>query len=118
MKNLKSLLGKIWYIFLICLFVCVFTGIVLSLLQNMTEKIQASHCILYMKKYYPTYCLIVILRAKLGLIYCSRLSYFKGCVRYIFPRLLLNLSESSCQTRKSVFYFSSKALFVLKKIKF
>ena len=30
----------------------------------------------------------------------------------------LSLNESTCQTRKSVFYFTSKALFVLEKIKF
>ena len=31
---------------------------------------------------------------------------------------LLNLTESICHTRKNVFYFTSKALFVLEKIKF
>ena len=30
----------------------------------------------------------------------------------------LSLNGSSCQTRKNVFYFTSKALFVLEKIKF
>ena len=30
----------------------------------------------------------------------------------------LSLNESTCQTRKNVFYFTSKALFVLEKIKF
>ena len=30
----------------------------------------------------------------------------------------LNLNESPCQTRKNAFYFTSKALFILKKIKF
>ena len=30
----------------------------------------------------------------------------------------LSLNESTCQTRKNVFYFTSKALFILKKIKF
>ena len=43
---------------------------------------------------------------------------FKGCVRYIFARLFLGLNESPCQTRENVFYFTSKALFVLEKIKF
>ena len=42
----------------------------------------------------------------------------KGCVRYIFARLFLSLSESLCQTRKNVFYFTLKALFILEKIKF
>ena len=43
---------------------------------------------------------------------------FKGCVRYIFACLFLCLNESPGQIRKSVFYFTSKAVFVLKKIKF
>ena len=30
----------------------------------------------------------------------------------------LSLNESTCKTRKNVFYFTSKALFVLEKIKF
>ena len=30
----------------------------------------------------------------------------------------LSLNESTCQSRKNVFYFTSKALFILKKIKF
>ena len=30
----------------------------------------------------------------------------------------LSLNESTCQTRKNVFYFTSRALFVLEKIKF
>ena len=30
----------------------------------------------------------------------------------------LSLNESTCQTRKNVVYFTSKALFVLEKIKF
>ena len=42
----------------------------------------------------------------------------KGCVRYIFARLFLSLNESPCQTRKNVFYLTSKTLFVLEKIKF
>ena len=41
----------------------------------------------------------------------------KVCVCYIFPSLFLSLSERTCQTRKNVFYFTSKALFVLEKIK-
>ena len=46
------------------------------------------------------------------------MEFFKGCVRYIFASLFLSLNESTCQTRKNVFYFTWKALFVLKKIKF
>ena len=42
----------------------------------------------------------------------------KGCVRYIFAGLFLGLNESTCQTKKNVFYFTSKPLFVLEKIKF
>ena len=42
----------------------------------------------------------------------------KGCVCYIFASLFLSLNESTCQTEKNVSYFTSKALFVLKEIKF
>ena len=40
----------------------------------------------------------------------------KGCVRYIFACLkecFVCLKESTCETRKNIFYFTSKALFVL-----
>ena len=30
----------------------------------------------------------------------------------------LDLNESTCQTRENAFYFTSKSLFVLKKIRF
>ena len=43
---------------------------------------------------------------------------FRGCVRYIFASLFLSLKDSTCETRKNVFYFTVKALFVLEKIKF
>ena len=43
---------------------------------------------------------------------------FKGFVCYIFASLFLSLKESTCETKKNVFYFTSKALFVLEKIKF
>ena len=42
----------------------------------------------------------------------------KGCVRYIFASLFLSLNESTFQTRKNVFYFTSKTLLVLEKIRF
>ena len=42
----------------------------------------------------------------------------KGCVCYIYTCLFSSLNESPCQTRKNVFYFTSKALFGLEKIKF
>ena len=42
----------------------------------------------------------------------------KGCVCYILLVCFLSLKESTYETRKNVFYFTSKALFVLKKIKF
>ena len=41
----------------------------------------------------------------------------KGCVHYIFASFFLSLEESTCEIRKNVLHFSSKALFVLKKIK-
>ena len=43
---------------------------------------------------------------------------FEGCVHYIFASLFLGLNESTCQMKKNVFYFTSKPLFVLQKIKF
>ena len=45
-------------------------------------------------------------------------SFFKGCVHYIFASLCLGLNKSTCQMKKNVFYFTSKPLFVLEKIKF
>ena len=41
----------------------------------------------------------------------------KGCIRYILL-VLLRLKESTCETRKNVFYFTLKALFVIEIIKF
>ena len=46
------------------------------------------------------------------------MSEFKGCVHYIFANLFSSLSESTCQTKKNAFYFTSKDLFILEKIKF
>ena len=43
---------------------------------------------------------------------------FKGCVRYILLVCFLGLKESTCDTRKNVFYFTSEALIVVEKIKF
>ena len=43
---------------------------------------------------------------------------FKGCVCYIFASLFLHLKKSTSEARKNVFYFTSKALFVLEIIKF
>ena len=42
----------------------------------------------------------------------------KGCVHYIFASLFFSLKESTCETRKNVFHFTSKVLFILKKIEF
>ena len=39
----------------------------------------------------------------------------KGCVYFIYARLL-SLKETTCETRKNVFYFTLKALLVLEKI--
>ena len=43
------------------------------------------------------------------------ISIFKGCVCYIFAILFLSLKQSTCETRKNVFYFTLKALFFFKK---
>ena len=49
-------------------------------------------------------------------------SRVKTSLKVVFATFLLvyflSLNESTCQTKKNVFYFTSKALFVLKKIKF
>ena len=42
----------------------------------------------------------------------------KGCVCYIVLVCFVCLKESTCETKKNVFYFTSKALFVLEIIKF
>ena len=42
----------------------------------------------------------------------------KGCVRYTLPVCFVRLKESTCKTRKNVFCFTLKALFVLEIIKF
>ena len=42
---------------------------------------------------------------------------FEGSVRYIFAGLFVILKETTCETRKNIFYVTSKALFVLEKIK-
>ena len=44
--------------------------------------------------------------------------YIKGCVCYIFVSLFLCLKESTCETRKNIFYFTSKALSVFEIIRF
>ena len=35
---------------------------------------------------------------------------FKGCVHYIFASLFVSLRESTCETRKNMFYCTLKAL--------
>ena len=48
----------------------------------------------------------------------NRNFYFKGCARYIFAGLFCMPKVSTCEKRKNVFLFSSKALFVLELMKF
>ena len=42
----------------------------------------------------------------------------KSCIYYILLVCFLSWKESSCETRKNVFYFTSKALFLFGNIKF
>ena len=53
---------------------------------------------------------------------CFPLTYdlngFKGCVCYILLVCFLCLKESTCETRKNVFYFTSEPLFILEITKF
>ena len=42
----------------------------------------------------------------------------KGCVHYIFASLFFNSRREHLSNQKNVFYFTSRALFVLEKVKF
>ena len=42
----------------------------------------------------------------------------KCCVRYVLLVCFVCLKDSTCETKKNVFYFTSKVLFVLEIIKF
>ena len=44
------------------------------------------------------------------------ISIIKGCVRYILLVCFVCLKESTCETRKNAFYFTTKALLVLEII--
>ena len=62
----------------------------------------------YFKKYFGVKMLFKI-----------QVSYILKVVSATFVLVyFLNLNESTCQTKKNVFYFSSKAFFVLEKINF
>ena len=50
--------------------------------------------------------------------YRGKTGMVKGCIHYICANLFFNSKRSTSQTRKNAFYFISKALFVLEKIKF
>ena len=66
--------------------------------------------------------ILEFLGAKLGLFSSSKMIETLSTLKVVSVTFLLvcflSLNESTCQTRKNVFYFTSKALFVLKKIKF
>ena len=47
--------------------------------------------------------------------FCQVRMLFKGCVCYISASLFLTLKVSTCQTRKNVFYFTAKAVFIIEK---
>ena len=42
----------------------------------------------------------------------------KSCVHYILASLFLSLKDSTYETKKNIFYFTSRALFVPEKIEF
>ena len=69
-------------------------------------------------KVHASYLLMTFLYAHEINISVSDINGLKGFVCYIFASLLLGLNESTCQMKKNVFYFTSKPLFVLEKIKF
>ena len=43
---------------------------------------------------------------------------FQGCVRFFLLVCFVSLKENTCETTENVFYFTSKALFVLEIIEF
>ena len=43
---------------------------------------------------------------------------FKDCIRHFFASLFCKSNEETCEARKNVFYFTSKALFIYEIIKF
>ena len=49
---------------------------------------------------------------------CITSIIFEGCVHYTLLICFVCLKESTCETKKNVFYFTSKALFVLDITKF
>ena len=53
-----------------------------------------------------------------GKVFNKKIMKVIGCVRYIFASFFSFLNGSTCQIRKNVFYFTSKALSVLEKTKF
>ena len=59
-----------------------------------------------------------IKRSQLRLAQLFQKLLIKGCVRYIFTTFFVCLKESTCETRKKNFYFTSKALSALEIIKF
>ena len=48
----------------------------------------------------------------------TKWNLLRSCVCYIFTSFSVYLKESICETRKNVFYFTSKALFILEIINF
>ena len=72
------------------------------------------------KSYLCSNLSFTVVEKKMGNSHKKGLSHFN--LKVVTATFLLvcfsNLNESTCQTRKNVFYFTSKALFILEKIKF
>ena len=48
----------------------------------------------------------------------EKFNSLKGCVRYILLICFVSLKVGICETRKNVFYYTSKVFFILEIIKF
>ena len=70
-----------------------------------------------MRKIY-TKCILTLPQKNKILLSLEKNMDFLGSVRDIFASLFLSLKDSTCGTKENVFYFTSKALFLLEKIKF
>ena len=66
----------------------------------------------------PSYLLENCLNMRACFFYSLKSRIFQGCVRYIFASLFFMSKRETCETRKRVFYFTLKALFISDIIKF
>ena len=94
----------------------------LGFLKKYTSKayLQSSSSLFLLLKHFAYFCkffdqLIQLVFVQVGHALSSSLKVVSATFLLV---CFLSLSKSTCQTRKNAFYFTSKALFVLEKIKF